>query len=72
MNAEDFAKKQPMAAPGFTVLTPKQEAAYDTMIQKKQMKGCAGCGDERPAYPVPILPKQDDVPTEIGKKNSKR
>jgi hypothetical protein len=71
MNAEDFAKKQPMAVPGFTVLAPKQETEYDKMILEKQMEGCVGCGDERPAYPVPILPSQD-VPTETGKKNSKR
>ena len=70
MKAEDLAKKEPMAMPGFTVLTPKQETAYDKMIREKQMSACAGCGDERPAYPVPILPK--DVPAETGKKNNKR
>ena len=70
MNAEDFASKPPMAAPGFTVLTPKQVPVYDTTIEEIQT-GCAGCGDERPAYPAPILPPQD-VPTETGKKNSKR
>ena len=71
MNAEDFAKKEPMATPGFTVLTPKHETEYEKIIRERQ-SGCVGCGDERPAYPVPILPKQDDVPTETGKKNSKR
>ena len=72
MKAEDFAKKQPMAAPGFTVLMPKQETAFEKMIREKQTGACNGCGnDERPAYPAPILPSQD-VSTETGKKNSKR
>jgi hypothetical protein len=71
MRAEDLEKKEPMAAHGFTVLTPKQETAYDKMIQEKQMSVCGGCGNERPAYPVPILPNQN-VPSETGKKNSKR
>jgi hypothetical protein len=71
MRAEDFAKKEPMSMPGFTVLTPKQETAYDKMIQEKQMAVCGGCEGERPAYPIPILHKQD-VSTETGKKNSKR
>ena len=72
MKVEDFAKKEPMAMPGFTVLTPKQETEYEKMIREQQ-SGCVGCGDERPAYPVPILPPPlQDVPTETGKKNSKR
>jgi len=68
MNAEDFAKKEPMAAPGFTVLMPKQETAYDRMIQKKQFSACEGCEGERPAYPAP----KDNIPPDTGKKNSKR
>ena len=69
MKAEDFAKKEPMAMPGFTVLTPKQETAYDKMIQEKQMSVCGGCGNGYAPVPTSI-PK--DVPTETGKKNSKR
>ena len=71
MDAKEFAKKEPMAAPGFTVLTPKQETAYDRMIQEKQFSICNGCEGERPAYPASIS-KQDDVPPDTGKKNSKR
>ena len=70
MDAKEFAKKEPMAAPGFTVLTPKQETAYDRMIQEKQFSVCPGCEGERPAYPAPA--PQDDVPPDTGKKNSKR
>ena len=67
MNADDFAKKEPMAMPGFTVLTPKQETAYDRLIQDKHSSACVGCGGNHPAYPAPI-----DVPPDTGKKNSKR
>ena len=70
MNAEDFAKKEPMATLGFTVLTPKQETAYDRMIQERQFSICAGCEGERPVYPA--LAPQNDVPPDTGKKNSKR
>jgi hypothetical protein len=69
MNAEDFAKKEPMAAPGFTILTPKTETAYNKMIREKPTSACASCGGDHPAYPAPV-PK--DVSTETGKKNNKR
>ena len=72
MNAEQLAKKEPMAMHGFTVLTPKQETAYDKMIQEKQaaMLECDGCGDGyKPVHPT-SAPK--DVPLETGKKNGKR
>jgi len=69
MDAKDFAKKEPMAMPGFTVLTPKQETASNKMIQDKSLAGCGTCGGERPAYPAPVL---QDVPPDAGKKNSKR
>ena len=55
--------------PGFTVLTPKQETAYNKMTQDKSLAGCGTCGGERPAYPAPVL---QDVPPDAGKKNSKR
>jgi hypothetical protein len=67
MDAKEFAQKQPMAKPGFTVLTPKQETAYDKMIREKQTSVCGGCGGERPAYPT-----TQNVPPETGKKNGKR
>ena len=69
MDANEFAQKKPMAAPGFTVLMPKQETAYDKMIQEKQAAICEGCEGERPVYPAPAT---QDVPLETGKKNSKR
>jgi len=68
MNAEDFANKQPMAMPGFTVLTPKHETAHDK--SKQPQTHCTPCGGERPAY-SPLSATQD-VPTETGKKNGKR
>jgi hypothetical protein len=67
MNAAEFAKKEPMATPGFTVLTPKQETAYDKMILEKQMSVCGTCGDERPVYPAP-----QHASSETGTKNGKR
>ena len=56
-----------MAAPGFTVLTPKTETAYDRKIQAEQEKQMADCcgGYGRQAYdhygykPRPQNPKQD-------------
>jgi len=71
MNAEQLAKKEPMAAPGFTVLTPKNETVYDRMIQEKQaaMLECNSCGD---GYaPVPPTSTTKDVPADTGKKNKK-
>ena len=68
MDAKELAKKEPMAKPGFTVLTPKQETAYDRMIQEKQFSACDACEGERPAYPAP----KENVPPDTGKKNSKR
>jgi hypothetical protein len=68
MDAKELAKKEPMAAPGFTVLTPKQETEYDRMITEKQMSVCESCEGERPAYPAPA---PEEVPA-TGKKNSKR
>jgi hypothetical protein len=68
MDVKEFANKVPMAKPGFTVLSPKQETAYDKMIREKQMSVCAGCGGERPAYPAP----QNVHSETTGKKNGKR
>jgi hypothetical protein len=67
MNAQELAKKQPMAAPGFTVLTPKRETAHDKMLMETQKSICSGCGGER-TYPAPAT---QDVP-KTEKKNGKR
>jgi uncharacterized OB-fold protein len=46
MDSKMLAQKKPMALPGFTVITPKEETAYDKMIREKQEQmGCLGCGD---------------------------
>jgi hypothetical protein len=68
MDAKELAKKEPMAAPGFTVITPKEETDYDRMIMERQMSVCAGCEGGRLPYTVP---DSQDVPA-TGKKNVKR
>jgi hypothetical protein len=68
MNVKELAKKEPMAAPGFTVITPKAEMDYDQMILERQMSPCVGCEGRRPAYPASAT---QDVPA-TGKKNTKR
>jgi hypothetical protein len=59
MDAKELAKKEPMAMPGFTTITPKSEpdrraeTEYDKKIQEeqeKQMTGCCGDGYRRHAY----------------------
>jgi hypothetical protein len=78
MDAKELAKKEPMAAPGFTVITPKEETDYDRMIMEKYMSQCIGCEGERPLYPAPAppAPTPEDVPPEdvpaTGKKSTKR
>jgi hypothetical protein len=68
MNAAELAKKPPMAAPGFTVLTPKTETAYDKKIQaeqEKQMADCCGGYSRYDHYgykPHPQNPPQDSTP----------
>jgi hypothetical protein len=68
MDTKELAKKPPMAAPGFTVLTPKTETAYDRKIQAEQEKQMADCccgGYGRQAYdhygykPRPQNPTQE-------------
>ena len=74
MNATELAKKPPMAAPGFTVLTPKTETAYDKKIQAEQEKQMADCcgGYGRQAYdhygykPRPQNPSQETTPAEAA------
>ena len=70
MNTEDLAKKQPMAMPGFTVLTPKTESEHAKKImeeQEKQMTDCCGDGyrpydyDRYGYKPRPKNPPQEDV-----------
>jgi hypothetical protein len=69
MRTEDLAKKQPMAMPEFTVLTPKTETVHEKMIreaQEKQMADCCGDGyrpydyDRYGYKPRPKNPPQDD------------
>jgi hypothetical protein len=68
MDAKELETKEPMAAPGFTIITPKAETEYEKMIREKQMSVCEGCEGERPAYPAPA---SQDVPA-AGRKNAKR
>jgi hypothetical protein len=68
MNAEDLAKKEPMATPGFTILTPKAEAEHAKKFleeQERQMTDCCGDGyrpydyDRYGYKPCPQNPSQD-------------
>jgi len=86
MDANELSKKPPMAAPGFTTLTPKAETDYDKKIQEeqdKQMRDCCGEGTRRHGYdqygyrprsqnpePTPDSEPQPAPPTD--KKSSKR
>jgi len=45
MDTKTLKNKVPMSAPGFTILTPKQETEYDKKIQEEQQKRMTDCCD---------------------------
>jgi hypothetical protein len=87
MDKKEFAEKTPMASPGFTVITPKEETEYDKMIREKQEAQLEGCceGGWQSRYdyaPRPTTPVADTAPEpqdaqhrdapQTDKKSSKR
>jgi hypothetical protein len=82
MDTQELAKKQPMATPGFTIITPKEESEYDKMIREKQEARLDGCCDGYSPYdqygykprhnsPPQDLPNPDSAP-QTDKKTNKR
>ena len=77
MDAKELAKKEPMAMPGFTVITPQRETEYDKKIQEEQekrMADCCGSGSSRQNYyahygyqPRPKNPTTDSPPAPESK-----